>query len=121
MSTSYITSHVLDTSLGRPAVNVEIILETQVLSGDTTKWRELGREKTNQDGRVTQLCPMHSTNFIPGVYRLQFLVAPYFEAQGISASFYPEITITFTVKSTQEHYHVPLLLNPFGYSTYRGS
>jgi 5-hydroxyisourate hydrolase len=113
---SPITTHVLDTATGRPAEGVVVVLEQQGL-GET--WTELGRGPTNADGRLTSLAP-DTTVFAPGVYRLRFLTGPYFASRGLRG-FYPEIPVHFHVDDPAAHYHVPLLLSPFGYSTYRGS
>ncbi|MCU0696686.1 MAG: hydroxyisourate hydrolase [Myxococcaceae bacterium] len=108
-----ISTHILDTTRGRPAKGVTVRLEQLVAGGAV----ELARGVTNDDGRVKPLL-----DAIPaaGAYRLHFDVAPYFTALGVEA-FYPSVNIDFVVKATHEHYHVPLLLNPFGYATYRGS
>lgn len=109
-----ITSHVLDTSIGKPASDMEIVLE---IADNDDGWREIGRGVTDQDGR----CPgLTGDSFESGRYRINFLVADYFRSQMVDA-FYPVIRIEFTVADKTQHYHVPLLLNPFGYSTYRGS
>lgn len=112
---SAITTHVLDTSRGRPAAGVPIILE-QHSGGD---WRELGRGRTDDDGRLRALLA-EGVRPEPGTYRLTFDTAEYFKAQG-ATSFYPVVHIVFAIGAPDEHYHVPLLLSPFGYSTYRGS
>lgn len=104
---SGITTHVLDTSRGRPAVGVPVVLERAADSD----WRPVGRGTTDANGRVRDLLtstPEH------GRYRLIFDTGAY-------SRFYPEVTVTFVVERGEEHYHVPLLLSPFGYSTYRGS
>ncbi|MFD2784599.1 hydroxyisourate hydrolase [Hymenobacter rubripertinctus] len=111
---SQITTHILDTTRGRPAAGVTIILSEQ----HETSWRELARGLTNADGRLPDLLPP-TQHLLPGIYQLRFLTQAYFDELEVSA-FYPFVEIGFTVNST-EHYHVPLLLNPFGYSTYRGS
>lgn len=114
---SAITTHVLDTSKGRPAVNVAVVLDMQVrVSGD---WHTLGRGVTDADGRVRNLLPQGASLEV-GTYRLTFDVAPYFASQKLE-SFYTEVVIIFRVGDAAQHYHVPLLLSPFGYSTYRGS
>lgn len=111
MSTkSPITTHILDTSLGRPAAGVEV----RLFRGDD----ELGRGVTDSDGRLATL--MAPGSLARGTYRIAFETAQYFAAQE-RACFYPRVEITFTVANESEHYHVPLLLNPYGYSTYRGS
>ncbi len=114
-ATSPITTHVLDTSRGRPAAGIGAKLER--LAGADT-WQAIGEGNTNSDGRITSLMPPGS--LAAGRYRIVFAVAEYFQSIGMS-SFYPQITIEFQIDSPQEHYHVPLLLSPFGYSTYRGS
>lgn len=112
---SGITTHVLDTSRGRPASGVPVVLEIQAENG----WRELGRAETDADGRVRQLLPAGRA-LTAGVYRLTFGIETYFRAQGIKG-FYPEASIVFHVRDANQHHHVPLLLSPYGYSTYRGS
>jgi 5-hydroxyisourate hydrolase len=106
---SGITTHVLDTSRGRPAEGVPVSLERQSESG----WQLIGRGKTDADGRTSDLL---SSAPEEGQYRLTFDTGSYFDA-----GFYPEVSVTFVVEQGEEHYHVPLLLSPFGYSTYRGS
>jgi 5-hydroxyisourate hydrolase len=112
---SPITTHVLDTSRGQPATGISVKLER--LSG-ATNWQAIAEGKTNSDGRITDLLP--SGSLVVGTYRLIFAVTEYFQKLDI-ASFYPRITIEFQIDAPAEHYHVPLLLSPFGYSTYRGS
>lgn len=111
---SQITTHILDTTRGKPAQGVTIVLSGQ--QDDT--WQELARGTTNQDGRIADLLPKEQL-LPPGTYKLKFFTQEYFD-QLATTTFYPFVEIVFTI-STQEHYHVPLLLNPFGYSTYRGS
>jgi 5-hydroxyisourate hydrolase len=112
---SGITTHVLDTARGRPASGVRIRLEIRSEAG----WQEVGRAETDADGRARQLLPA-GTDLTAGVYRLTFGIETYFQAQGIEG-FYPEASIAFYVRDAAQHYHVPLLLSPYGYSTYRGS
>lgn len=112
---SGLTTHVLDTALGRPAKNVSVCLA--VLDGDGA-WQTLAERVTDGDGRVRDLLagqPLEAKT-----YRLSFRVGAYFAASG-RVSFYPEVDIVFTVCEPSEHHHVPLLLSPFGYTTYRGS
>lgn len=109
-----ITTHVLDTSCGRPAAGVEVVLERE----DESEWAVLGRGVTDADGRLRTLSD--GVELVRGTYRIGFAVGAYFSAQG-KDSFYPTVQIVFTVAAAGEHYHVPLLLSPFGYSTYRGS
>ncbi len=108
---STITTHVLDTSLGRPAAGIRVELEY----GGAL----IGSGVTNADGRVRDLLP-EGAALSEGVYRLTFAVGDYF-AKASRASFYPEVVVTFRLGGAEEHYHVPLLLSPFGYTTYRGS
>lgn len=112
---SAITTHILDTSLGKPASGVKITLE--FLQGET--WTPAGGGQTDSDGRVKGLVS-ESFEFRPGTYRLDFAVADYFKSKQTEC-FYPYVQIVFHLQDTESHYHVPLLLNPFGYSTYRGS
>ena len=113
---SAITTHVLDTAAGRPAAGVPIVLETRSGEGG---WRTLGRGATDADGRLRDLLP---DDFIlkEGAYRLTFDTATYFASVGAEA-FYAEVSVSFVVRDAGAHYHVPLLLSPFGYTTYRGS
>ncbi len=113
---SPITTHVLDTAEGRPAAGIHVVLQVRP-SG--REWRPLAEGRTNEDGRILDWMPPGSTP-APGVYRLVFDVRPYFERQK-RPSFFPEIPIVFEIREPDLHYHVPLLLSPFGYSTYRGS
>ncbi|MGQ0734625.1 MAG: hydroxyisourate hydrolase [Acidobacteriota bacterium] len=112
---SAITTHVLDTARGRPAAGVPVALDRRVSAGE---WQRIADGDTDADGRLRTLLP-DGAPLASGVYRLTFDTARYFAASGAS-SFYPEVTVVF--ESTGEaHYHVPLLISPFGYSTYRGS
>jgi 5-hydroxyisourate hydrolase len=112
---SGISTHVLDTARGRPASGVPVVLETKTVAG----WRELGRAVTDADGRARQILPPESS-LAAGTYRLTFDTQSYFDRLG-SEGFYPEAAIVFAVRDPEQHYHVPLLLAPYGYSTYRGS
>ena len=112
---SPITTHILDTSLGKPAAGVEVVLE----SGKDGTWTCIGKGTTNGDGRIGDLLSDDAT-LGKGEYRLTFETGAYFSAQG-RESFYPGVTVRFQVRDPAQHHHVPLLLNPFGYSTYRGS
>ena len=113
---SPITTHVLDTSLGRPARGVPARLEMQEGDGG---WRFLGAGATDADGRLRDLLP-DDFDVRPGICRLVFDTAAYFETQSLR-SFYPHVAVVFLVHDAAQHYHVPLLLSPYGYSTYRGS
>jgi len=110
-----ITTHILDTSRGRPAQGVAVVLEVRADAG----WKILGQGRTDVDGRLKGLLP-DDFDLKAGVYRLTFHTSDYFAAQRVE-SFYPEVMISFTVADAAAHYHVPLLVSPFGYSTYRGS
>ena len=109
-----VSTHVLDTALGRPAAGVPVTLSRR---GETGAWTTVGNGITDGDGRVKELSeePLEA-----GDYRLEFDTAPYFKVAGTSA-FYPEVLVVFRVIDPDAHHHVPLLLSPFGYSTYRGT
>lgn len=113
---SAITTHILDVSSGFPARNVPVMLERQISTGD---WQIIGKGLTDNDGRLRDLISSDES-FLAGNYRLTFDTETYFVKQQIKG-FYPQVTVAFTVRDTAQHYHVPLLLSPFGYSTYRGS
>ena len=112
---SGLSTHVLDLARGRPAAGVPVRLEVQRQDG----WVELREATTDEDGRVPRLLP-DSGALVPGDYRLTFDTAAYFALHEVEG-FYPAITVAFTVRDAAQHHHVPLLLSPFGYSTYRGS
>jgi len=107
-----VSTHVLDASVGRPASGVAVALSVYGSSGG---WAAVESGDTDGDGRYRFGAVVPA-----GVYRLVFGTGAYFEARGVAA-FYPEVVITFTVSAAGGHYHVPLLLSPFAYSTYRGS
>jgi 5-hydroxyisourate hydrolase len=109
-----LSTHVLDATSGRPAAGVGVLLETYRDGG----WAELASGLTDDDGRLKDWLGAG----LPGVgtHRLLFDTGAYFTRIGV-ASFYPAVTITFMIDQPQQHYHVPLLLSPFAYSTYRGS
>jgi 5-hydroxyisourate hydrolase len=109
---SSVSTHVLDTARGRPASGVQVWLEREK---ENEVWVEVASGVTDNDGRVKDLLPQGE----PGNYRLVFDTGSYFAAMG-TRTFYPSIRVVFTVES-DEHYHVPLLLSPHGYSTYRGT
>lgn len=111
---SQLTTHILDTSRGCPAAGVSVSLYQQ--HGE--QWKQLTTRLTNQDGRIPDLIEA-GVSLKAGVYKLYFATKEYFEKQEV-ASFYPFVEIVFYI-TDNSHYHVPLLLNPFGYSTYRGS
>jgi 5-hydroxyisourate hydrolase len=110
---SGITTHVLDTSRGSPAAGVPVVLERAV----DGHWKPIGRGTTDADGRASGLLVSAPDD---GRYRLTFDTGAYFATVG-AVAFYPEVSVSFVVERGEEHYHLPLLLSPFGYSTYRGS
>ncbi len=110
-----ITTHILDTSLGKPAPGVKVRLEV----AEGVAWRPIGEGTTDLDGRLKALVP-EGTTLEAGAYRLRFETGEYFSSLGV-AGFYPHVDVVFTVREAGGHHHVPLLLSPFGYSTYRGS
>jgi 5-hydroxyisourate hydrolase len=109
-----LSTHVLDATTGRPATGLTVVLATVVLAEAAAGWATVTSGVTDADGRLG----LGSVG--TGQYRLTFETGPWFTARGM-ASFYPEVAITFQVSSADQHYHVPLLLSPFAYSTYRGS
>lgn len=111
--TSHITTHVLDATTGVPAAGVGVSLSR--VEGDAVTVVASG--VTDQDGRNRELGP---ERLDPGVYRISFATGEYFAAQDV-ATFYPSVNIDFVVEEGRDHYHVPCLLSPFAYSTYRGS
>lgn len=112
---SQITTHILDTSKGKPAQGIQIILEKQASKGS---WEEINRGNTNDDGRLPGLVA-ENTFLDFGIYRLVFDTETYYKKIDVEG-LYPKVSIEFKV-TENKHYHIPLLLNPFGYSTYRGS
>ena len=113
---SPITTHILDTSRGRPAADVSVTLQR---AGPMSTWQTIGQGRTDQDGRMRELLP-DDYHLVPGVYRLIFDVATYFRLSN-RETFYPSVKIEFAIIDAAQHYHVPLLISPFSYSTYRGS
>lgn len=111
---STITTHVLDVARGRPAHGIAVMLERLGAPHSTL----LARATTDADGRVKAFTP--APPLTPGSYRLTFEVGAYFADAGVE-SFHPRVVVEFEVRDASQHYHVPLLLSPFGYSTYRGS
>ncbi|HEY0658669.1 MAG TPA: hydroxyisourate hydrolase [Pyrinomonadaceae bacterium] len=112
---SAITTHILDVSKGCPARGVPVALERQTGAG----WEIIGKGATDEDGRSRDLLDAEAI-LQAGNYRLTFDTETYFAQQQIKG-FYPQVTVVFVVRDATQHYHVPLLLSPFGYSTYRGS
>ena len=108
-----ISTHVLDVADGSPAPGIDVTLRERSENG----WIEVGKGTTDTDGRVGSLL---DTELTSGTYQVTFATGPYHQARGIDP-FFPEVTVTFQVPDANSHYHVPLLLSPFGYTTYRGS
>jgi 5-hydroxyisourate hydrolase len=104
---SPITSHILNTALGKPAEGIHATLEFF----ESHTWKKIGEGTTNSDGRINDLLPSAHA-LLKGTYRINFK---------IQTQFYPEVPIVFKIDHPNEHYHIPLLISPFGYSTYRGS
>jgi 5-hydroxyisourate hydrolase len=111
-----ISTHVLDTALGKPAAGVPVRLELKNGSGE---WEQILACRTNDDGRCEQLL-IEGREFGAGEYRITFLTRAYFKLQDVGG-LYPQVEITFSVGEAEAHYHIPLLLSPNGYTTYRGS
>lgn len=112
---SGITTHILDTARGLPASGVAITLSKL----EKGHWQSIGSGETNTDGRISDLCKQPSA-LSAGTYRMHFDTAQYFSMVGDTV-FYPYAEIVFIIDNIDQHYHIPLLLSPFGYSTYRGS
>lgn len=106
-----ISTHILDTSLGAPAADVLVRLEKML----GTNWQKISEGKTNEDGRFSFACEKAA-----GIYRLNFEIEDYFK-NSKKEFFFLQAPVIFKIEDTARKYHVPLLLNPFGYSTYRGS
>ena len=113
-STSPLTTHVLDTARGRPAANLTVTLFEPV----GNDWQQRATGTTDSDGRIGDL--LEPDNLASGTYRLTFATGAYFAARNVTG-FYPAVSIDFEVRDPIQHHHVPLLLSPYGYSTYRGS
>jgi 5-hydroxyisourate hydrolase len=109
-----LSTHVLDANTGRPASNVALTLHRRAEAGS---WEPISEGVTDDDGRCGTLAP---EGLQAAIYRLDFDTGAYFVATG-QKGFYPEVSIVFEVTEPTRHYHVPLLLSPFAYSTYRGS
>ncbi len=112
---SPISVHVLNLETGKPSKNVTVVLDKKTSSG----WQKLSQKSTDTNGRINDLFPS-GIKFESGAYMVTFQTDEYFSQQQ-QKSFFPEVNIVFQVESTGEHYHIPLLLNKYGYSTYRGN
>ena len=111
-----ISTHILDMVYGEPARDVPVRLEKQVAAGD---WQLLASARTDHDGRCAQLLPQ-GEELSAGVYRLMFNTGSYFALKELDA-LYPVVEVTFQIRDGESHFHIPLLLSPNGYTTYRGS
>lgn len=111
-----VSTHVLDTAHGRPAEGLRILFETATANGG---WERVGAATTDDDGRAPDLIA-DDAGVDAGVYRMTFETGDWF-AQRAVAAFYPRVRVEFEITDADQHHHVPLLLSPFGYSTYRGS
>ncbi len=117
---SQITTHILDTAQGKPASGVKVELYQGAASDQSENpWLLIGDGVTDADGRVSDLLA-RAAALPAGDYQLRFHIGDYYRAAN-TPCFYPRVEITFSIVGDGQHYHVPLLLNPFGYSTYRGS
>ena len=113
---SPITTHILDTARGKPARGITVVIE---ISLGADGWTELANGVTDGDGRIAEFTPPLTT-LKSGVYRARFFTAAYFTAIG-THGFYPEVNLIVQIDDPAQHYHIPLLLSPFGFTTYRGS
>lgn len=111
-----ISTHVLDISTGRPATSIDVRLA--VLQGDD-EWHDIAHASTDADGRIGAIVSGRSA-LAAGTYRLMFDIGAYFHARGVE-SFYTNVAVEFIVRDAAAHHHVPLIVSPYGYSTYRGS
>jgi 5-hydroxyisourate hydrolase len=112
---SGITTHVLDVSIGKPAAGMPIVLEVEEVGRG---WKHMARGVTDKDGRLRDL--LADGALVEGTYRLTFDTYAYFGDRK-TTTLYPQVSVVFSVRDSKERYHIPLLLSPFGYSTYRGS
>jgi 5-hydroxyisourate hydrolase len=106
-----LSTHVLDATSGVPASGVAVTVESRVGG----RWRRVAEGSTDADGRIRELADLGA-----GTHRISFDTGGYFARTGVTA-FYPEVTVTFSIVNADAHHHVPLLLSPFAFSTYRGS
>ena len=111
-----ITTHVLDTALGKPASGVPVMLQRR---NEQNEWENVGHGETDGDGRLRTLMPADAP-LRPGIFRLVFDTQRYFHGHGVR-SFYPHVIVMFEVVTGETHYHVPLLVSSWSYSTYRGN
>ena len=107
--------HVLNLDNGLPSANVKVVLETQ----QNNQWVEINSATTNEQGRITELYPK-DTALQKGIYKVTFKTGDWFRQKN-QRSFFPEVPVVFVIDGSLEHYHIPLLISPYGYSTYRGN
>ena len=117
-----LTTHVLNTASGRPASDMRISIDRNMSADDSSfDWQNIGETMTNSDGRGPGiLSPAEEAAFAEGVYKMTFFTKEYFDRTG-EATFYPYVEVVFRITDVTQHYHIPLLISPYGYSTYRGS
>lgn len=116
MTVSHVTTHVLDTTLGRPAAGLPVVLESAA-DRSLDRWTSVSAGFTDTDGRIDDFGP---AKLPAGIYRMVFDTGVYFAAAG-QADFYPEVVVVFRLTEEDSHHHIPLLISPFSYSTYRGN
>lgn len=107
--------HVLNLDNGLPSANVKVVLETQ----QNNQWIEINSGTTNEQGRITELYPK-DTALQKGIYKVTFKTGDWFRQKN-QRSFFPEVPVVFVIDGSLDHYHIPLLISPYGYSTYRGN
>ena len=114
-----LSTHILDITTGTPSVNVSVLLEKQ--NQEKSEWQKIDEKKTDENGRIGSFLALDENleNENDGIYRLTFFTRSYFESRGIK-TFYPFVQVVFEIEGNS-HYHVPITLSPYGYSTYRGS
>jgi len=121
-----VSTHILDTALGVPAASVEVSMfrmggggsATDSSCANSTSWMKINSKLTNQDGRASAFVSWE--DFHPGTYKMFFNTGDYF-AKSNTTAFYPFVEVVFEIRDPTSHYHIPLLLSPYSYSTYRGS
>jgi 5-hydroxyisourate hydrolase len=107
--------HVLNLDNGLPSANVKVVLEAQ----QNDKWTEINSATTDEEGRISELYPKDAS-LQKGVYKVTFKTGDWFRQKN-ERSFFPEVPVVFVIDGSLEHYHIPLLISPYGYSTYRGN
>merc|ERR1712029_110466 len=113
-----LSAHVLDTTIGLPADGIQMTLEKY--NNSSKLWELVSKKTANAEGRASDFFSVPE-NFVVGTYKMRFETDRYFQQKGVEDYFYPYADVVFQIKDPLVHYHIPLLLNPFGYTTYRGS